>query len=108
MQDGFLLGVDIHAADDFPSDDVGYGFSNIGDVLSLGPLLFEKYVDASERIAEAAVENEQLVFTRPAEKRSAEEAAEMMDARPVLIAWRERVGTATFAPDTPPEDRATT
>ena len=29
-----LCGVDIQPADDFPADDVGYGFDNIGDVLS--------------------------------------------------------------------------
>ena len=28
-----LVGIDFHPADDFPSDDVGYGFDNIGDVL---------------------------------------------------------------------------
>ncbi len=50
-----LLGVDIDPAKDFPSDDVGYGFDNIGDVLSLPPLLLEKYVDAAERIADAAI-----------------------------------------------------
>ena len=30
-----LVGVDFKPADDFPADDVGYGFDNIGDVLSL-------------------------------------------------------------------------
>jgi len=50
-----LLGVDIDPAADFPSDDVGYGFSNIADVLSLSPLQVEKYVDASEAIAAAAI-----------------------------------------------------
>ncbi len=54
-----LLGVDINPAEDFPSDDVGYGFSNIADVLSLPPLLLEKYVDASERIAHAVVLTEE-------------------------------------------------
>src|SRR4249920_2199384 len=39
-----LLGVDFKPAEDFPSDDVGYGFDNIGDVLSLPPLLMEKYL----------------------------------------------------------------
>ena len=29
--------------DDFPSDDVGYGFDNIGDVLSVSPILIEKH-----------------------------------------------------------------
>jgi len=32
-----LLGVDFEPAADFPSDDVGYGFDNIGDVLSVPP-----------------------------------------------------------------------
>ncbi len=50
-----LFGVDIDPAKDFPSDDVGYGFSNIADVLSLPPLLLEKYVDAAERIAKTVI-----------------------------------------------------
>ena len=48
-----LVGVDFQPADDFPSDDVGYGFDNIGDVLSISPLLMEKYLDAAEQIAVA-------------------------------------------------------
>lgn len=50
-----LFGVDFNPADDFPSDDVGYGFDNIGDVLSLSPLLMEKYLDAAEQITAQAV-----------------------------------------------------
>lgn len=50
-----LLGVSVRPADDFPSDDVGYGFDNIGDVLSLPPLLMEKYLDAAEKIAAASI-----------------------------------------------------
>lgn len=50
-----LLAVDFRPADDFPSDDVGYGFDNIGDVLSISPLLAEKYLAAAERIAEQAI-----------------------------------------------------
>lgn len=50
-----LLGVAVRPADDFPSDDVGYGFDNIGDVLSLPPLLMEKYFDAAETIAAEAI-----------------------------------------------------
>ncbi len=52
-----LCGVDIHPADAFPNDDVGYGFDNIGDVLSISPLLMEKYVSAAEQVAHAAFEN---------------------------------------------------
>jgi mono/diheme cytochrome c family protein len=50
-----LVGVDLRPADDFPSDDVGYGFDNIGDVLSLSPLLMEKYLTAAEKVSRAAV-----------------------------------------------------
>ena len=51
-----LVGVDFQPADDFPSDDVGYGFDNIGDVLSLPPILLEKYMDAAEKIVNAAIQ----------------------------------------------------
>jgi hypothetical protein len=50
-----LLLVDFQPANDFPSDDVGYGFDNIGDVLTLPPLLFEKYLGAAEQISELAI-----------------------------------------------------
>jgi hypothetical protein len=47
-----LLGVKFKPADDFPSDDVGYGFDNIGDVLTMSPLLMEKYFNAADLIVE--------------------------------------------------------
>jgi hypothetical protein len=50
-----LLGVDLRAADEFPHDDSGYGFDNIGDVLSTSPLLLEKQLAAAERIARTAI-----------------------------------------------------
>lgn len=53
-----LIGRDFKPAKDFPSDDVGYGFDNIGDVLTLSPLLFEKYMSAAEKVA-----NESIVVT---------------------------------------------
>ncbi|MGC4046644.1 MAG: DUF1592 domain-containing protein [Armatimonas sp.] len=50
-----LLGVFVKPADEFPSDDVGYGFDNIGDVLTISPLLMEKYLTAAEKVAKEAV-----------------------------------------------------
>lgn len=50
-----LLGVNFRPADDFPSDDVGHGFDNIGDMLSLPPLLMEKYLSAAEKVAGQAI-----------------------------------------------------
>ena len=49
-----LFGLDLRLADAFPADDVGYGFDNIGDVLSIPPLLMEKYLEAADRAIEAA------------------------------------------------------
>ena len=50
-----LVGVHFQPADDFPSDDVGYGFDNIGDVLSMPPILMEKYLAAAEKIVDHRV-----------------------------------------------------
>jgi hypothetical protein len=49
-----LVGVSLRPADDFPADDLGYGFDTIADVLSLAPVLLEKYLDAAERIVDEA------------------------------------------------------
>lgn len=50
-----LVGVDFNPAADFPRDEVGYGFDNIGDVLSLPPMLMEKYLNAARQVTEAAI-----------------------------------------------------
>jgi mono/diheme cytochrome c family protein len=45
-----LTGFDFKAEEEFPPDDTGYGFDTIGDVLSVSPLLLEKYMQAAESI----------------------------------------------------------
>ncbi|HSI72566.1 MAG TPA: DUF1592 domain-containing protein [Fimbriimonas sp.] len=50
-----LTGLDLHLSEDFPSDEVGNGFDNMGDVLSISPLLMEKYLKAAEVVATRAV-----------------------------------------------------
>jgi len=50
-----LLGVEFEADEEFPPDDTGYGFDTIGDVLSISPLLLEKYLAAAEKIVGKAV-----------------------------------------------------
>ncbi len=50
-----LMGYDFKAEEEFPPDDSGYGFDNIADVLSVSPLLLEKYIQAAESIVAAAV-----------------------------------------------------
>lgn len=50
-----LFGIDFDTSVFFPADDTGHGFDNIGDVLSVSPLLLEKYVDAANEITRRAV-----------------------------------------------------
>jgi hypothetical protein len=57
-----LVGRDLRPADDFPADDSGYGFDNIGDVLSLSPVLMEKYMLAAGKISRQAIVAEPPVF----------------------------------------------
>ncbi len=50
-----LLAVDFRAEKELPTDDSGYGFDNIADVLSTSPILMEKYLNAAETIASRAM-----------------------------------------------------
>ncbi|MDR3618332.1 MAG: DUF1592 domain-containing protein [Paludisphaera borealis] len=50
-----LIGVDYDTASEFPPDDSGHGFDNIGDVLTLSPLLLEKYLAAADAIISRTV-----------------------------------------------------
>ena len=56
-----LMGVDYRTDEEFPADDTGYGFDNIGDVLSTSSMLLEKYMQAAESIVAKAVPLERSV-----------------------------------------------
>ena len=50
-----LLGVSIPLAEDFPADQMGHGFDNIGEILTLSPLQLERYLASAESIVKAAI-----------------------------------------------------
>jgi hypothetical protein len=50
-----LMDVEYNTAGEFPPDDTGYGFDNIGDVLTVSPMLLEKYLVAARAIVSEAV-----------------------------------------------------
>ena len=50
-----LLGLDIDNKTLLPADDRSYGFDNIGDVLTVSPLLLERYMAAARRISRLAI-----------------------------------------------------
>jgi Protein of unknown function (DUF1592)/Protein of unknown function (DUF1588)/Protein of unknown function (DUF1587)/Protein of unknown function (DUF1585)/Protein of unknown function (DUF1595) len=50
-----LLGVNFKPGDDFPPDVPGHGFDNIGGVMTVSPVLMEKYLAAAEKVARTAL-----------------------------------------------------
>jgi hypothetical protein len=56
-----LLALDIRPADTFPVDDAGYGFDNNGDVLSIAPVLMEKYLAAANLAIDKAIHCDPVV-----------------------------------------------
>jgi mono/diheme cytochrome c family protein len=50
-----LLALDIKPGAKLPPDDTGYGFDNIGEVLSMSPVLIERYVSVARMVSRAAV-----------------------------------------------------
>ena len=52
-----VLALDIQPGASLPVDDSGYGFDNIGDVLSVSPALLEKYMSVARMVSRLAVGN---------------------------------------------------
>ena len=50
-----LLALEIDGASLLPTDDSGYGFDNIADLLSVSPGLLERYLSAAQKISRRAV-----------------------------------------------------
>src|SRR5207245_1969418 len=50
-----LLALDIKPGALLPVDDSGYGFDNIADVLSVSPMLLERYMTVARKVARLAV-----------------------------------------------------
>jgi cytochrome c551/c552 len=50
-----LLALDIKPGSKLPADDTGYGFDNIGDVLSLSPILIERYISVGRMVSRLAI-----------------------------------------------------
>ncbi len=75
-----LLGVDFDPTQDFPTDDVGDGFDNQADVLSLAPLLFEKYTASASRLVDKAVPVKQVATSVAVDGFTASASGKPVDA----------------------------
>ena len=56
-----LLDIDFNTLDIFPVDDSGEGFDNIGDVLTISPMLLEKYLDSANSIIAETVPTQSTI-----------------------------------------------
>lgn len=58
-----LLALEIDVRSLLPADDSGYGFDNIADVLSVSPMLTERYLSAARKVSRLAVGDPSLAPT---------------------------------------------
>ena len=105
-----LLGVDFRATDEFPPDDSGYGFDNIGDVLTVSPLLMQKYLAAAESIAARVVGGGPLpspgIFTKRSRVRAVGDGA--VELREIVSYDAEYVVRVSITGNRKPEDQPVT
>src|SRR5213594_3965487 len=78
-----LIALEIDSASLLLADDSGYGFDNIGDVLTVSPMLLEKYLSAAASISRLAVGDPSISATsvdypiHPATVQTERESAEL-------------------------------
>ncbi len=58
-----LLGVEFDVNTALPPDDVGYGFDNIGDVLSISPMRLEKFIEAAIAVVDQGVPKDNVAIS---------------------------------------------
>jgi hypothetical protein len=78
-----LLGVEPPSVSDLPADEIGHGFDNIGELLSLSPLLFEKYLGVAEKAVTAAFRSPEakarILIAQPTRKTHDEVTARVLE-----------------------------
>jgi hypothetical protein len=105
-----LMGIDFNADAEFPPDDTGYGFDDIGDVLTVSPMLLEKYLAAANDIVAEAVPTvsrtiqERTVpgklFSRgKPQDASADARGNRKDSSPLMSYYKQTALSNTFAAD---------
>ena len=66
-----LFGITFNPAESFPDDDSAAGFDHIASVLTVSPLLFERYLAAAEQVAAAVIPDPMpppRIFAAPPER----------------------------------------
>ncbi|MFN0058030.1 MAG: DUF1592 domain-containing protein [Planctomycetota bacterium] len=94
-----LFGLDIDTEREFPADDIGHGFDNMGEVLALPPLLLESYLNTAERIAARVVLDPEPA-AMPTRRTPGREMTKSVGGGPrgdALLLWSTGEATASFS-----------
>jgi len=59
-----LTGVEFDTLKEFPADDTGQGFDNLADVLTISPMLLERYLDSAQAVIAQAVPTQPRVVAK--------------------------------------------
>ena len=59
-----LTGAEFDTLKEFPADDTGQGFDDLADVLTISPMLLERYLDAAQTIVNASVPTQPRVVAK--------------------------------------------
>lgn len=94
-----LTGLNLHLAENFPPDPSGFGFDNIGEVLTLSPLQVEQYHQAARRIVTELIDkpqdhqqsHRQVFFVAPGPDRPDRDVARQVMERFATRAFRRPV-----------------
>ena len=62
-----LIRHDLRLGDNFPADDIGFGYDNIGSALNVSPIHIEKYYEAAEQAMQVAIQLPDVEPYSPAE-----------------------------------------
>ena len=103
-----LLGVEFRAEKNFPADDLAGGFDNMGEVLSVSPVLMDKYLVSAGRIAARAIGADPLPeaprnsVSQPGQKDSSSGSEHHRSDWPPGFRWRIRSAIRACRASAPP------
>ncbi len=90
-----LLALDLDHSSTLPTDDSGFGFDNIGSVLSTSPMLLEKYLSTARRVARMAIGT---VRAAPALERYTARSREVISVDELPLSQRNGLGIRRYFP----------
>lgn len=90
-----ILALDLDHSASLPTDDSGFGFDNIGSVLSTSPMLLEKYLSTARRVSRLAIGT---VKAAPAIERYTPRSREALSSDSLPLSVRNGLAISRYFP----------